>query len=48
VQPEGLLVALAWWALVPIRDCPDLVRDAVLAAIKPARHKAEGSAAFQY
>jgi TIR domain len=46
--PRGLLTALAYWDLVPIRDQPDLVRDVVLSAIKPGRHKGEGTASAQY
>ena len=46
--PRGLLTALAWWDLIPIRDQPDLVRDLVLTAIKPGRHKGEGTASAHY
>jgi hypothetical protein len=35
--PRGLLTALAYWDLVPIREQPDLVRDIVLTAVKPGR-----------
>lgn len=37
--PRGLLTALAYWDLVPIRDDLALVRDVVLTATKPGRHK---------
>ena len=47
-SPRGLLTALAYWDLVPIRDQPDLVRDVVLTAIKPGRHKGDGTASAQY
>jgi len=47
-KPDGLLAALAYWDMVAIRDRPDLVRDVVLTAIKPGRHKDDGSASFQY
>ena len=40
--PRGLLTALAYWDVVPIRDQPALVRDVVLTAIKPGRHKGDG------
>ena len=46
--PRGLLTALAYWDLVPIRDRSDLVRDVVLTAIKPGRHKGDGLACGQY
>jgi tetratricopeptide (TPR) repeat protein len=46
--PRGLLTALAYWDLVPIRDKPDLLREVVLTAIKPGRHKGEGTVAAQY
>ncbi|QNT68850.1 tetratricopeptide repeat protein [Defluviicoccus vanus] len=46
--PTGLLTALAYWDLVPIRDDRDLVRDIVLAAIKPGRHKPDGSPVGPY
>jgi TIR domain len=46
--PRGLLTALAYWDLVPIRDRSDLVRDVVLTAIKPGRHKPDGLASAQY
>jgi hypothetical protein len=46
--PRGLLTALAYWDLVPIRDRSDLVRDVVLTAIKPGRHKGDGLACEQY
>ena len=46
--PRGLLRALAYWDLVPIRDQVDLVRDVVLTAIKPGRHKGEGTGSAQY
>jgi TIR domain-containing protein len=46
--PRGLLTALAYWDLVPIRDRSDLVRDVVLTAIKPGPHKGDGLACEQY
>src|SRR5262249_29765959 len=46
--PRGLLTALAYWDLVPIRDQPELVRDVVLTAIKPGRHKGDELARGQY
>ena len=46
--PRGLLTALAYWNLAPIRDQPILVRDVVLTAIRPGRHKADGTALAQY
>jgi tetratricopeptide (TPR) repeat protein len=46
--PRGLLTALAYWDLVPIRDQPEQVRDVVLTAIKPGRHKGDGLACEQY
>jgi hypothetical protein len=47
-KPEGSLAPLAYWDLVPVRNRPDLVRGVVLAAIKPGRHKGEGSIAAGY
>jgi hypothetical protein len=46
--PRGLLTALAYWDLVPIRDQPDLLRDIVLAAVAPGRRKGEGPGPGQY
>jgi tetratricopeptide (TPR) repeat protein len=46
--PAGLLTTLAYWDLVPIRDRPDLVRDVVLTAIKPGRHKGDEPASAKY
>jgi hypothetical protein len=46
--PTGLLTALAYWDLVPIRDRPDLVRDVVLAAIKPGRHQGDAPTSQRY
>ena len=46
--PRGLLMALAYWDLVPIQDRRDLVRDVVLTAIKPGRHKGDELASAQY
>ena len=48
MRPRGLLTALAYWDLVPIRDQPALVRDVVLTAIKPGRHKGDGLATAEY
>jgi hypothetical protein len=38
-KPAGLLTALSYWDLVPVRGNRELVRDIVLAAIVPGRHK---------
>ncbi len=46
--PIGLLSGLAYWDLLPIRSNPDLVREVVLTAIKPGRHKGEGLPGAQY
>ncbi len=46
--PTGLLTALAYWDLVPVRDDPALVRDIVLAAITPGRHKPDAGPAGPY
>jgi tetratricopeptide (TPR) repeat protein len=46
--PTGLLTALAYWDLVPVRGDGALLRDIVLAAIKPGRHKDDGARAAQY
>jgi tetratricopeptide (TPR) repeat protein len=46
--PRGLLTALAYWDLVPIRNQLDLVRDVVLTAIRRGRHKGEGTASARY
>jgi hypothetical protein len=45
--PSGLLVALAYWDLVPVRGDGALLRDVVLAAVKPGRHQ-EPTPAAQY
>ncbi len=37
--PTGLLRALAYWDLVPVRDDPKILRDVVLAAVEPGRHE---------
>jgi hypothetical protein len=47
-KPTGLLTALAYWDLVPVRGDPALVRDIVLTAIKPGRHTDDGARAAQY
>jgi tetratricopeptide (TPR) repeat protein len=46
--PTGLLTALAYWDLVPVRGDRALLRDIVLAAVKPDRHKDDGARAAQY
>ncbi len=46
--PTGLLTALAYWDLVPIRADPALLRDVVLAAVGPGRHKGEATPGAQY
>lgn len=46
--PTGLLTALAYWDLVPVRGDAALLRDIVLIAIKPGRHKDDQAAAAQY
>ncbi len=46
--PTGLLTALAYWDLVPIRADPALLRDVVLAAVKPGRHKGEATPGAPY
>ena len=47
-DPKGLLTALAYWDLVPVRGQPNLVRDIVLAAVVPGRRKDVVDAAAQY
>jgi TIR domain len=46
--PTGLLTALAYWDLVPIRGDGALLRDIVLTAVTPGRHKDEGAPVAQY
>ena len=46
--PKGLLTALAYWDLVPVRGQDALVRDIVLAAVTPGRRKNVTDAAAQY
>ncbi len=46
--PTGLLTALAYWDLVPIRADPALLRDVVLAAVRPGRHKGEATPGAPY
>jgi tetratricopeptide (TPR) repeat protein len=41
--PIGLLTALAYWDLVPVRGDPALLRDIILTAIQPGRHKDLGA-----
>ena len=41
--PIGVLPPLAYWDLVPVRDNRDLVRDIVLAAVRPGRHEDAGA-----
>jgi tetratricopeptide (TPR) repeat protein len=41
--PTGLLTALAYWDLVPVRSDRNLVRDIVLAAVRPRRHNDVGA-----
>jgi tetratricopeptide (TPR) repeat protein len=46
--PTGLLAALAYWDLVPVRGDGALLLDIVLTAVKPGRHKDDGVRAAQY
>jgi len=46
--PTGLLSALAYWDLVHIESDATLLRDVVLAAVKPGRHKGEATPAAPY
>jgi len=46
--PRGLLAGLAYWDLVPIRDRHDRVREVLLTAIKPGRHKDDAPASAPY
>jgi TIR domain len=46
--PSGLLSALAYWDVVPIRGDGSLLRDVVLTAVTPGRHKDIGARAAQY
>jgi len=43
--PTGLLTALAYWDLVPVRSDRNLVREIVLTAVRPGRHKDAGAIA---
>ncbi len=46
--PTGLLTALAYWDLVPVRGDRALLRDIVLTAVQPGRHKDDAARAAQY
>lgn len=46
--PTGLLTALGYWDLVPVRDDPKILRDVVLAAVEPGRHKGDTSPGAPY
>ena len=46
--PTGLLTALAYWDLVPVRGDGALLRDIVLIAVQPGRHKDDAARAAQY
>lgn len=46
--PTGLLTALAYWDLVRIRGDNALLRDVVLAAVRPGRHKGEATPGAPY
>jgi hypothetical protein len=46
--PTGLLTALAYWDLVPIRGDGALLRDIVLTAVTLGRHKDDGAPVAQY
>ena len=47
-MPTGLLTALAYWDLVPIRGDGALLRAIVLTAVNSGRHKDDGARAAQY
>ncbi len=46
--PTGLLTALAYWDLVPVRGDGALLREIVLTAVKPGRHKDDAAHATPY
>ncbi len=41
--PAGLLAALAWWDLVPMRDNAEMIGDLIRAAVRPGRHMPNAS-----